>query len=110
LPKYYRRWKFKKSFVYRLLQDVCVKKDFDDLYNKITDEGRELKVVHGGVVEVTYQPLPSARNITLQEYPFGAPLPEKQAPTEQEAPAEAPVQEGTQVCRFCLGSCRLKLL
>jgi len=79
---------------------VCVKKDFDDLYNKITDDGRELKVIHGGVVEVTYQPVPTARNITLQEYPFGAPEPEKPAPTEpiqQESEEPAPVQEEIQV-------------
>jgi len=70
-----------------LLQDVCVKKDFDDLYNKIIDDGRELKVIHGGVVEVTYQPVPSVRNNTLSEYPFGTPLQEKQAPAvQQDAP------------------------
>jgi len=76
---------------------VCVKKDFDDLYNKITDDGRELRVIHGGVVEVTYQPVPSARNITLQENPFGTPESEKQAPTQQEvSEAPAPTQEDAQ--------------
>jgi len=84
------------------LQDVCVKKDFDELYNKLGDEGRELKVIHGGVVEVTYQPVPSTRDITLQEFPFGAPPPPPPPPEQPEVPAEheepAPVQEPTQVC------------
>ena len=67
---------------------MCVKKDFDDLYYTLTDAGRELKVIHGGVVEVTYQPVPTARNITLKENPFASPVPEKPAPIQQDvAPA-----------------------
>ena len=70
------------------MQDVCVKIDFDDLYNKITDDGRELRVIHGGVVEVTYQPVSSARNITLSENPFGTQLPVKPAPAQPDVPPE----------------------
>jgi len=81
---------------------VCVKKDFDDLYNKLTDEGRELKVIHGGVVEVSYQPVTSARNITHVEHPFGVQLPQEKPapePEQHEVPALT-TQEETQVCSF----------
>jgi len=73
-----------------LPQDVCVKKDFDDLYSKITDTGREMRVVHGGVVELSYQPVPTARHLALAHHPFGtSPVPEKQTPAEQDAVAAA---------------------
>jgi len=80
------------------LQDVCVKKDFDDLYNKMTDGGRQLKVIHGGVVEVTYQPVKTTRDITFADHPFGItqlPAPETQTPTEQDT--AAPTHEDAQV-------------
>ena len=83
-------------------QDVCVKKDFDDLYNKLTDEGRELKVIHGGVVEVSHQPVTTARNITHIEHPFGVQLPQqKPAPEPEQQEVLAPTtQEETQVYGF----------
>ena len=68
---------------------MCVKKDFDDLYYTITDSGRELKVIHGGVIEVSYQPVPTTRHVRLVENPFGIQLPEKQAPAAQEDEAMA---------------------
>ena len=77
-------------------QDVCVKKDFDDLYNKLTDEGRELKIIHGGVVEVSYRPVPTTRNITHTDHPFGVHVPPKKPasePEQQEAAATAKQDE-----------------
>jgi len=72
------------------LQDVCVKNDFDDLYIKLTDAGRELKVIHGGVVGVSYQPVTSVRHITNTQHPFGAQALQKPQP-------QAP-QDTAQVC------------
>jgi len=76
---------------------VCVKKDFDDLYNKIIDgdEPRELTVIHGGVVEVTYQPVRTVRDLTVTEHPFITTQPPQ--PEQQEAAAATATQEGTQV-------------
>ena len=76
-----------------------MKKEFEELYNNITDAGRELKVIHGGVVEVAYQPVPSVRDNTLTDNPFIRLLPQPEAPVEQEAPE--PTQEDTQVYSLC---------
>jgi len=73
------------------VQDVCVKKDFDDLFNEIVDNERELKVIHGGVVEVSYQPVQTARNV-INTNPFIIRLPEQQT-----THVAAPTQEDTQV-------------
>ena len=77
-----------------LVQDVCVKKDFDDLYSKMTEDGaRELQVIHGGVVELSYQPLSTARDLTSTVHPFSteqAPAPpatDEPAAAEQDAEA-----------------------
>ena len=56
----------------------------------MTDEGRELKVIHGGVVELSYQPVRTARAaVTLADHPFGTTsqtaAPDTQAPAEQAA-------------------------
>ena len=56
-----------------------MRKDFDDLYNSMSDAGRELGVVHGGVVQLGYQPLASARDFTLGAHPFAVKVPPKQA-------------------------------
>ena len=81
---------------------MCVKKDFDDLYNSIVDSERQLTVVHGGVVEVAYRPVTTAKDLTLV-HPYSTPLPDKQEPAAAQPEEEAALAQDAgqqEVCNF----------